>query len=269
MHLYNLFYPWFFLGEFKTSIVNTISDTELMIAEKNELLRLFYDLNSIEISNYKKIYINIGSNSLDTFGIYRQFPLCMENNDGKTLVILIDNFKTLPAILECVNATETNYNTFSCEKADFKIYNTFFPTFLNINKYKNKFKDKKLFSKILENQTKSDDQSFVLNFYKILKSFISRAPCYVYIVSTATFSENSAIENSGNINLEMFSEILDLINTNKFILFVWPYNSYYFYFYGTRVRIDYTQCTNIPSNVKNTKYSLGNIYKMLTINEIC
>ena len=117
-------------------------------------------------------------------------------------------------------------------------------------------------------QERSRDKEFVSQFYENLRMFINRSVASIYFVSTATFLNNEATENKGNINFEMFPEILLLVGTERFILLVWPYNSLFYYSWGTIKRINYTELIDMKEEkLHNTSAILGVIYQMKTVRE--
>jgi hypothetical protein len=148
------------------------------------------------------------------------------------------------------------------DNIDIRLYNTYFPTCIDINK---KFlKDRKIIKKIMLARSCSKDKEFVTLFYLNLKRFIENSIVKVCIVSTATFFETNV---SDNLNLEMFSEILEIIGINNLILLVWPYNSKFFYAFGTRKKISYIDGVSLDG-LTNTKACIGNFYKLFTIKEL-
>jgi len=262
-----LFFPWYFLGEFRINIMNTVYNPCFVQKQKIELFRLSSDLETLDISKYEMIYINIGAANVNNYmGMIRQLPLFVESKQVRTLVILIDKFNSIPSVLKHKEFIKISYNTYSNGIIDIKIYNTFLPTWLKARIQK--FTDKEAKKTIIENQENSRDKEFVYQFYENLRTFINRSNQPIYFVSTATFMNNEATENSGNINLELFPEVLLLVGMEKFILLVWPYNSTYYYSWGTMKRINYTNLINIDEeNLFNTNAILGLQYKMKSLKE--
>jgi len=263
----NLFYPWYFLGEFRTNIANVINDPMCMDEEKGELIRLSHDFATLDTSEYEMIYSNIGAaNITDSLGALRQIPMFFEYS-SRALVILIDRFNSPPSILRRGDFTMTSRNTYSNGLIDVRIYNTFFPTWLD-SKFQI-FRDENVKNEIIKIQENSRDREFVSQFYENLRMFIKRSVASIYFVSTATFLNNQATENKGNINLEMFPEILLLIGTERFVLLVWPYGSLYYYSWGTIKRINYTELIDLrEENLHNTHSVLGVIYQTKTFKEL-
>ena len=264
---HDLFYPWYFLGEFRTNIENVINDPICMDEEKRELIRLSHDFESLDTSEYEMIYTNIGAaNVTDYLGIVRQMPMFIEYANVRTLVILIDRFNSIPSILRHREFTMVSHNTYSNGVIDIRIYNTFFPTWLDSKLQV--FPNIHTKNNIINMQERSRDKEFVSQFYENLRMFINRSVASIYFVSTATFLNNEATENKGNINFEMFPEILLLVGTERFILLVWPYNSLFYYSWGTIKRINYTELIDMKEEkLHNTSAILGVIYQMKTVRE--
>lgn len=256
----NLFFPWYYEGEFTTTIINTLICNEIIQNIKEELIRLYNDLQTIETINYEFIYINIGAKTNDLFGDYRQIPSFIGTQN--TLIILVDIFDSIPNIISEYDMIEIEHMFYKKDNINIRLYNTYFPTCIDINK---KFlKDKKIIKKIILARSRSKDKEFVTSFYLNLKRFIENSIVKVCIVSTATFFETTV---SDNLNLEMFSEMLELIGINNLILLVWPYNSKFFYAFGTRKKISYIDGISLDG-LNNTKACIGNFYKLFTIKEL-
>lgn len=262
-----LFYPWYFLGEFRMNITNAVNNPFWMNNEKRELVRLSDDLVNLDVSEYEFTYMNIGADdNSDLLSIIRQLPMFVECREVRTLVILVDKFNIIPHVITHKNFIKKSDNIYTNGYIDIRVYNTFFPTWLEARLQN--FRDKKIKKCIVKRQESSNDREFVSSFYENLRIFIERSMGSIYVVSTATFRNASSTENTGNINFEMFPELLLFVGLERFILLVWPFGSMYYYSWGTMKRIKYIELIDIDEEkLYNTHKILGFLYNMKTRKE--
>jgi hypothetical protein len=261
----NLFYPWFYKGEFTTCLANTILNPTSSNNKKKELQRLTNDLTIIKPNN-TQVYINIGSSSNSQQNKLRQLPMFL--TEKNILIILIDTFTTLPEIITDLECLKISHNTYSKNNITIKLYNTYLPTFLNSHKVR--FIDNNFNNTIRLKQDSSDDEKFVEHFYSCLNTFITnvdKGNGYTIIVNTATFSEINATGNIANLNFEMFPELLNVFG--KVLLLVWPFNTFYFFIVGTMDKIHYRCDYDVKQFKNTTKILLGlQYYRESKINNL-
>lgn len=266
----NLFYPWFYMGGMIDQITNAVMDMSgYMTPFKNELLRLYRDM-SMEIEKNTLVFFNIGAGcspiyyskeELKKCGM-RQLPIFIVVAEcPKKTIFMVDKFnEEVPAFVKYYKDWwDINFekrgaglwvfagNEYITGVVEVRIYNTFFPTFLPINK--EKLRDKKIEAEITSRQNASKDRAFVVSFYKRMKDLLERvgsAKGMTLVLSTASFdlsetTSTTAKLGTGNLDLELYKEIREFIEMPHTLFLVWPFESIYFFFVGTLCRFDYTK----------------------------
>lgn len=261
---HRLFYPWFFGGEMRGDIENYINGSpEKLESFKYELLRLYDEFSQIPEEN--TVYIlNIGANCSeeDLPCWYREIPpfiLGSINSQLKIKVLLVDNFKegyvpktTRIELFADSIQTETGWSVPGL--MDIKLFRTYFPS--NYPTKKAFFPSSRQYQIIEELKRMSLDERFINSFYSRLEQFVAGV-CSVgsifITLSTASFKNDSVTESIsytgkqeqegyGNRTLELYPELLNLINpstSNCFYLFVWPFESEYMQLFGTKGFVKY------------------------------
>lgn len=272
-----LFYPWFFGGELKSEIENYINGPiNYLDPFKNELLRLYNEFNQPPEPN--TIYIlNIGANCYDDNDIscsHRELPdfiLHSIKSDCKIKLLLVDNFKenyvpktTKNYLFSPSEITKIDENNWDIANfINIKLFRTYFPS--DYPTKKAFYPTSKQYQIIEELKNTSLDREFIKSFYSKLAEFVNNV-CMIgslFInISTASFKNDSVTESidyegkegnegSGNRNLELYPELLNLISplTEKcFYLFVWPFESEYMQLYGTKLFVKYNDTEQIVIN---------------------
>lgn len=265
--VFNLFYPWFYQGEMMSDIENYITTlkrgSDTLAYNKQELIRLYKDFSNID-STDKAFLLHIGANCNKYKGgepgkLYdckrRLIPDFFSHSSIKqnSIIFIVDNFgddsdiSKLSTDYMPIQKTD-DQNKYIVDNDDINItiyvYNTYFPTYLDEKMYYTKSKETTQF--IREKTYRSDDKRFVTEFYNKLSIFLSKS-LFSVILSTASFRVPEATQKyvlnvpgvidegfkrelgTGNIDLELYPEIIEIINDPKIIFITWPFESEYFY----------------------------------------
>ena len=266
----NIQYPWFNKGENRGSFMNSYvgrDGNRENASMKNELFRLYEDLLTLRESTHDCIYFCVGGKeihfennniSYDVGSAFRQFPNFLREFNNP-LVVLVDTYEdTDPfafkflAIDEHIVERNENFVVWRYEdiydpsiksvNITIKIYRTYFPSFVESGT---------LFDR-------RQDKQFVTCFYDRFKSLLQginnkdNIDCKIIFANTATFKYKQGTgEESGNVNMVMFKEVLEFVEMKNFLLLIWPYGSSYFYGFGSRTRINYTRDSLFDTNAVN------------------
>jgi hypothetical protein len=265
--VFNLFYPWFYQGEMMSDIENYISalkkGDDTLKSNKQELIRLYKDFSNIDLTD-KAFLLHIGANCNHYKGgepgkLYdcksRLIPDFFNTSsiNQNSIIFIVDNFGDDTDISKLSTSNmpiekTDDQNKYTVDNNGIKItiyvYNTYFPTYLDENKYYTKNKETTQF--IREKTHRSDDKRFVTEFYNKLSVFLSKS-LFSVILSTASFLSPSATQKyvlneygvidggfkrelgTGNVDLELYPEIINIIKDPKIIFIMWPFESEYFY----------------------------------------
>jgi hypothetical protein len=261
--VFNLFYPWFYQGEMMSDIENYISalkrGSDTLAYNKQELIRLYKDFSNIDLTD-KAFLLHIGANCNHYKGgepgkLYdcksRLIPDFFNTSsiNQNSIIFIVDNFgddsdisKLSTDYIRIEKTHEENKYIVDNDGINITIYvyNTYFPTYLDENKYYTKSKETTQF--IREKTHRSDDKRFVTEFYNKLSVFLSKS-LFSVILSTASFRSASATQKyvlneygviehelgTGNVDLELYPELIEIIKDPKIIFITWPFESEYFY----------------------------------------
>ena len=263
---FNLFYPWFYQGEMSGEIYNYKGDIQNrpdidgLKYNKNELIRLYRDFNDIDLTG-KTFLLHIGANCNNYIGNAefenckrRLIPQFFLNSGLPSVIFIVDNFgdNSDISVLSTPELTiekegENKYIAAYGENEDITIYvyNTYFPTYLDEKIYYTFDEETTQF--IIEKKAESDDKRFVKLFYERLQSFLLK-PYYSVILSTASFAnknvtakklKNNIIEGYGNINFELYPEIMENMVNPKIIFITWVFGTEYFFMLKQGVKFNY------------------------------
>jgi hypothetical protein len=236
---FEIFYPWFYGGELKNTIINNINNPEDFVSMKFQLLKLMNDLKYIEIQPNSIINIHIGFNSENSESPYlSDIRNCLPyvNTTSKTQYnFMIDIFDTdLEDTITNVNNKDviTNY------------YNTFFPTYLSVDKVF--LKTNKYYDVIYSNSIK--DKKFIEQFYDVFEIFlanISKTQSMVFVWNSCVYSmfnstSTLTFKGLGNVGYEMFSELLKFMSNDRIYMFSWLYNTEYYLYLKQFIFFKYT-----------------------------
>ena len=249
---------------------------DILKSNKEELIRLYKDFDNIDLTD-KVFLLHIGANcneynyeeasqkilSLNNCKLRLIPPFFIESviNIGLSGVIfIVDNFgdnsdiSNLSAEYMTIKKTDT-INKYYIPDYDITIYvyNTYFPTYLDENMYYTVDRDTTEF--IIEKRRQSSDKEFIINFYRKLESTLLKS-VFSVVLSTASFRDANATSQkvlkntlikgeykinpgSGNLDLELYREINNIIKNKKIIFIIWPFESDYFFILKHLVKFDY------------------------------
>jgi len=264
---FNLFYPWFYQGEMMSDIENYITalkkGDDTLKSNKQELIRLYKDFSNIDLTD-KAFLLHIGANCNnykdgEPGKLYdcksRLIPDFFNQSsiNQNSIIFIVDNFgddsdisKLSTDYIRIEKTREENKYIVDNDGINITIYvyNTYFPTYLDENKYYTKSKETTQF--IREKTHRSDDKRFVTEFYNKLSVFLSKS-LFSVILSTASFRVAEATQKyvlneygvidggfkremgTGNVDLELYPELIEIIKDPKIIFITWPFESEYFY----------------------------------------
>jgi hypothetical protein len=247
---FEIFYPWFYGGELKSLIINNINNPEDFVTMKYQLINLMNDLKNIEIKPNSIINIHIGFNSENSESPYlsniRNSLSYVHTNSTTQYNFMIDKFYT---DLQD-NVTSVNNKTITT-----KYYNTFFPTYLSVDKVF--IKTDKYYNIISDNAIK--DIKFIQQFYKVFEKFvniISKTQSIIFVWNSSVYgilNSTSTLTSKGlgNISCEMFSELLNFIPYNRFYIFSWIYNTQYYVYLKQFIFFKYTNNNTLLVDIGN------------------
>ena len=265
--VFNLFYPWFYQGEMISDIENYINHLkrghDTLAYNKQELIRLYKDFSNIDLTN-KAFLLHIGANCNhykdgEPGKLYdcksRLIPDFFNQSsiNQNSIIFIVDNFgddsdisKLSTHYIRIEKTHEENKYIVDNDGINITIYvyNTYFPTYLDEKMYYTKSKETTQF--IREKTYRSDDKRFVTEFYNKLTIFLSKS-LFSVILSTASFRIPEATQKyvlndtdvidggfkrelgTGNVDLELYPELIEIIKDPKIIFIMWPFESEYFY----------------------------------------